>query len=88
MQPLSPRVLDIPRSGIRGVMDIAEKLGDVIHMEVGEPRFVAMGDVGSERHLCAPAPGIGSAKGDTRHPLGSRGLIASEAVSGCRSGTW
>ncbi len=39
MQPLSPRVLDIPRSGIRGVMDIAEKLGDVIHMEVGEPHF-------------------------------------------------
>jgi aspartate aminotransferase/aminotransferase len=39
MKPLSPRVLDLPRSGIRGVMDIAEKLGDVIHMEVGEPHF-------------------------------------------------
>lgn len=39
MKPLSPRVLDIPRSGIRSVMDIAEKLGDVIHLEVGEPHF-------------------------------------------------
>jgi aspartate aminotransferase/aminotransferase len=39
MKSLSPRILDIPRSGIRGVMDMAERLGDVIRLEVGEPHF-------------------------------------------------
>jgi hypothetical protein len=46
-----------------------------------------MGDVGSERTLCGPAPGIGSGKRGTRHLLGSKCLIASEAASGSRSGT-
>ena len=45
-----------------------------------------IGDVGSESNLCGPAPGIGSAKRGGRHPLGSRGRIASEAASGSRSG--
>ena len=39
MRPLSSRVLGIPRSGIRGVMDLAERLDWVIHMEVGEPHL-------------------------------------------------
>lgn len=39
MKPFSPQVLNIPRSGIRAVMEIADRLGDVLHMEIGEPHF-------------------------------------------------
>lgn len=39
MRPLS-RIADaLPRSGIREIMEIAGKLPDVIHLEVGEPSF-------------------------------------------------
>ena len=29
----------MPRSGIREIMDLAWELGDVVHLEVGEPNF-------------------------------------------------
>ena len=33
------RAVDLPRSGIRAVMDLAAGLPDVLHLEVGEPNF-------------------------------------------------
>jgi len=33
------RAIDLPRSGIRAVMDLAATVPDVIHLEVGEPNF-------------------------------------------------
>lgn len=39
MKALSPRVQDIPRSGIRAVMELADRMGEVIRLEVGEPHF-------------------------------------------------
>lgn len=39
VKELSSRVREIPRSGIRAVMDLADKVGNVIHLEVGEPHF-------------------------------------------------
>jgi aspartate aminotransferase/aminotransferase len=39
MKQLSSRVLEIPRSGIRAVMELADRVGNVIHLEVGEPHY-------------------------------------------------
>lgn len=39
MKQLSSRVLEIPRSGIRAVMELADRVGGVIHLEVGEPHY-------------------------------------------------
>ncbi|HHV63137.1 MAG TPA: aminotransferase class I/II-fold pyridoxal phosphate-dependent enzyme [Firmicutes bacterium] len=39
MKPLSDNVVKIPRSGIRGIMDVAEQMNDVIHLEVGQPHY-------------------------------------------------
>jgi aspartate aminotransferase len=36
---LSRRALELPRSGIREVMELAAGRPDVIHLEVGEPDF-------------------------------------------------
>jgi aspartate aminotransferase len=41
-RPISPpaqRARDLPRSGIRAIMDLAATIPDVIHLEVGEPDF-------------------------------------------------
>lgn len=39
MLPLANRVLDMPRSGIREIMDLAGERDDVVHLEVGQPDF-------------------------------------------------
>ena len=39
----------MPRSGIREIMDLAWELGDVVHLEVGEPNF------DTPRHICEAA---------------------------------
>ncbi len=39
MKPLSPVAQAIPRSGIREIMQVANAMADVIHLEVGEPSF-------------------------------------------------
>jgi aspartate aminotransferase/aminotransferase len=39
MKPLAQRVREIPRSGIRAVMELADRVGEVIRLEVGEPHF-------------------------------------------------
>ena len=39
MKPLSPVAQAIPRSGIREIMQVANAMTDVIHLEVGEPSF-------------------------------------------------
>jgi aspartate aminotransferase len=51
------RVAAMPRSGIRELMDLAWELGDVVHLEVGEPNF------DTPRHICeaAAAAALGGA---------------------------
>ncbi len=39
MPALSKMVVDLKRSGIREIMDMAGTMEDVIHLEVGEPKF-------------------------------------------------
>jgi aspartate aminotransferase/aminotransferase len=39
MKPLSEHCANMPRSGIREIMELAAGLPDVIHLEVGEPNF-------------------------------------------------
>jgi aspartate/methionine/tyrosine aminotransferase len=39
MKPSAQRIVDMRRSGIREVMDLAAGLPDVLHLEVGEPNF-------------------------------------------------
>jgi aspartate aminotransferase len=39
MPALSRRVVDMPRSGIREIMDLAAGRPDVVHLEVGQPDF-------------------------------------------------
>lgn len=39
MQPLSSSVKNMRRSGIREIMDLAQGMPDVVHLEVGEPAF-------------------------------------------------
>ena len=36
---ISQSVLRQPRSGIRRILEIAQKMSDVIHLEIGEPQF-------------------------------------------------
>lgn len=40
MPALSQMVVDLKRSGIREIMDLAGAMEDVVHLEVGEPLFV------------------------------------------------
>ncbi len=40
MRPLSQRAQSVPTSGIRTIMELAARLPDVIHLEVGEPDAV------------------------------------------------
>jgi len=40
MKPLAQRAQNVPASGIRTVMELAARLPDVIHLEVGEPDVV------------------------------------------------
>ncbi|MGB3904847.1 MAG: pyridoxal phosphate-dependent aminotransferase [Anaerolineae bacterium] len=39
MQPVSSSVKKMRRSGIREIMDLAQRMPDVVHLEVGEPGF-------------------------------------------------
>jgi aspartate/methionine/tyrosine aminotransferase len=39
MKPLNRAVEEMPRSGIREIMDLARQMLDVVHLEVGEPGF-------------------------------------------------
>ena len=39
MQPVSSSVKNMRRSGIREIMDLAQRMPDVVHLEVGEPGF-------------------------------------------------
>lgn len=39
MPELSRRIVDMPRSGIREIMDLAAGRDDVLHLEVGQPDF-------------------------------------------------
>lgn len=39
MPSLPAHIVDMPRSGIREIMDLAWEVGDVTHLEVGEPDF-------------------------------------------------
>ena len=39
MKPSAQRIVDMRRSGIREVMDLAASRPDVLHLEVGEPNF-------------------------------------------------
>ena len=39
MQPISPAAKDMPRSGIRVILDLAAQYQDVIHLEIGQPDF-------------------------------------------------
>jgi aspartate/methionine/tyrosine aminotransferase len=39
MRALSKHITAMPRSGIGGIMDIAERLQGVVHLEVGEPHL-------------------------------------------------
>ena len=39
MQPLNHEIENMPRSGIREIMDLARQMPDVVHLEVGEPGF-------------------------------------------------
>lgn len=40
MKPLSQTVQQMPRSGIRVVLDLAVRIPDAIHLEIGQPDFV------------------------------------------------
>jgi aspartate/methionine/tyrosine aminotransferase len=39
MKPLATNPSNMPRSGIREIMELASELGNIIHLEVGEPDF-------------------------------------------------
>lgn len=39
MKPLATAALEMPRSGIRVILDLANKIPDAIHLEIGQPNF-------------------------------------------------
>jgi aspartate/methionine/tyrosine aminotransferase len=49
MPSLPAHITDMPRSGIREIMDLAWQIGDVTHLEVGEPDFE------TPAHVCEAA---------------------------------
>jgi aspartate aminotransferase/aminotransferase len=68
MKSLSENVANMPRSGIREIMELAAGIPDVIHLEVGEPNFdtpkhivdAAIGAVRGGFTKYTPNAGIGS----------------------------
>jgi aspartate aminotransferase/aminotransferase len=55
MQPVSSVVADMRRSGIREIMDLAQTMPDVIHLEVGEPAFPTPPHIVEAAHRAALA---------------------------------
>lgn len=53
MVEVSRAVRSLPRSGIREIMELAWEVGDVIHLEVGEPNFDTPGHVVEAAHRAA-----------------------------------
>jgi aspartate/methionine/tyrosine aminotransferase len=55
MQPLSSLVKKMRRSGIREIMDLAQTMPDVIHLEVGQPGFPTPKHIVQAAHSAAVA---------------------------------
>ena len=64
----------MPRSGIREIMDLAWELGDVVHLEVGEPNF------DTPRHICEAAAAA-AMNGATRYTPNAGVVQLREALS-------
>jgi aminotransferase len=65
---LSPRVQTLPYSGIREIFDLANKMEDVIHFEIGEPDFDTPSEIIEGAYTAA--------KQGMTHYTSSAGLIA------------
>ena len=68
MRRPAPAIVAMPRSGIREVMEIATRRGDVLHLEIGEPDFQTPPHV-------VEAAARAAADGFTKYTL-NRGLVS------------
>ena len=50
MKPISQTVQQMPRSGIRVVLDLAVRIPDAIHLEIGQPDFVTPAHIIAAAH--------------------------------------
>ena len=53
MKPLSTAPSEMPRSGIRVIMDMALKVPDAIHLEIGQPNFPTPAHISEAAHQAA-----------------------------------
>lgn len=74
LKPLSTSALEMPRSGIRAVLDLAVRYPDAIHLEIGQPNF------STPEHIIASAL-LAAQQGFTKYTPNAGLLSLREAIA-------